>query len=181
MWGKKGKNEKQLRVLTLLFCQLSEYFMLDHSSFLLCSFLSFIQDIKAGPTSVPAPFWAVLWGASNEARLWEPETPWTREVQRGIFQQWLHFVNLFKWKRQLISCFFMKKIDYPLKWARTTEAASDLRCSMEIKGDKGPEGNCPEFLSVWPRWHSHSSGRSPDSALGGSAGSVARVFRGWVG
>lgn len=46
----------------------------------------------------------------------------------------------------------MKNRFYPLKWARATEAAWDLRCSVEIKGTTA-RWNRPACLSAWLGWH----------------------------
>lgn len=58
--------------------------MLDQQLFFYGAFLSFIEDIKAGPTSVPALL-ERLGGGANEAGLWEPETPVDAAVQREYF------------------------------------------------------------------------------------------------
>lgn len=89
--------------------------------------------------------------------------PWTRQF-KGNISTMITFCKSF-YERDSLFPAFSWKIDYPLKWARTTEAASDLRCSMEIKGTR-TRWNCPEFLSVWPRWRSRMFWEEPRQCAG---------------
>lgn len=124
------------------------------------------------------PFWSRLRGGPNEARLWERRPPWTRQF-KGNISTMITFCKSF-YERDSLFPAFSWKIDYPLKWAHATEAAWDLRCSVEIRGTR-TRWNRPEFLSICLRWHHVCSGRSPDGALDGSAEekAVTRVFWGW--
>ena len=89
--------------------------------------------------------------------------PWTRQF-KGNISTMITFCKSF-YERDSLFPAFSWKIDYPLKWARTAEAASDLRCSMEIKGTR-TRWNCPQFLSVWPRRHSWMSWEEPRQCAG---------------
>lgn len=58
--------------------------MLDQQLFFIVLFFHSLKTSKRGPTSVPALL-ERLGGGSNEAGLWEPETPVDMAVQREYF------------------------------------------------------------------------------------------------
>lgn len=92
--------------------------------------------------------------------------PWTRQF-KGSISTMITFCKSFYERDSLFPAFSWKNRFYPLKWARATEAAWDLSCSVEIKGTR-TRWNRPEPLSIGPGWHCGCVGRGPDTALDSS-------------
>lgn len=170
---KKGKNEKQLRgVLTLLFCQLKEHFMLDQQLFIVLFFHSFKTSAMSPP--VPA-FLELLVGLLEATHSGSRRPRGTRQFKGNISNNDYICKSFMKETAYL---FFMKNR------LSTSEPAPRKLLQIwgrEIKGTR-PIEIVLSSHSVGHDGTAECSGRSPDSALGGSEWVLAKpgCLGGWV-